>query len=176
MQSVQNSIALSRNPKNDQMKWLGRNVNVRKRVINSRGNLSANTAKFVFLDAVCRINAVTKQSVSNPYRDAVSRTESRGFRPILFKKAAGSKKDLPETYKPAPKSGKSVADLPRAVQFAALAYVPSSGPRALGEFGNAKNATTLTTNEAKTIAYNLLFKVVNFNLKSFIVFFLLQNL
>ena len=35
--------------------------------------------------------------------------------------------------------------------------------------GNKKNATTLTTNEAKTIAYNLLFKVVNFNLKSFMV-------
>jgi len=35
--------------------------------------------------------------------------------------------------------------------------------------GNKKNATTLTTNETKTIAYNLLFKVVNLNLKSFMV-------
>jgi hypothetical protein len=150
------------------MKWLGRNVNVRKSVISSRGNLSANCAKFVFLDAVCRINAVTKQSVSNPYRDAVSRTDSREVKPILFKKAAGSKRDLPETYKPAPYSGKSVTGLLRATQFAALPYVPSSGPRALGLFGNIKNATTLTMNEAKTIAYSLLFKVVNFTLKSFI--------
>ena len=47
--------------------------------------------------------------------------------------------------------------------------MPSSGPSELGVFGNIKNATTLTTNEAKTIAYNLLFKVVNFTLKSFIV-------
>ena len=175
-QSVQNSIALSRSPRSDQMKWLGRNVNVRKRVINSRGNLSVNCAKFVFLVAICRINAVTKQSANNPYKEAISRTESRGVKPILFKSAAGSKKDLPETYKPAPNSGKSDADLPRAVQFATLPYVPSSGPRTLGVFGNKKNATNLTINEAMTIAYNLLFKVVSRRLKSFIVFFLLQNL
>ena len=50
-------------------------------------------------------------------------------------------------------------------------YVPSSGPKALGLLGNKKNATTLTTNEAKTIAYNLLFKVVSRRLKSFIVKF-----
>ena len=111
---------------------------------------------------------MTKQSVSNPYKDAVSRTESKGVKPILFKKAAGSKRDLPETYKPAPYSGKSVTGLLRDTQFAALPYVPSSGPKAFGVFGNAKNATTLTTNEAKTIAYNLLFKVVNSKLKSFI--------
>jgi hypothetical protein len=49
--------------------------------------------------------------------------------------------------------------------------VYSSGPRELGELGSTKYATTLTTNEAKTIAYNLLFKVVNLNLKSFIVKF-----
>jgi hypothetical protein len=49
--------------------------------------------------------------------------------------------------------------------------VPSSGARELGLSGNAKNATTLTTNEAKTIAYNLLFKVVSLRLKSFIVIF-----
>ena len=169
MQSVQNSIALSRSPKSDQMKWLGRNVKTRKRVIKSRGNLSVNCAKFIFRDDVCRITTVTKQSVNNPYTEAVSRTESKGSKPILFKMAAGSKSDLPETYKPGPYSGKSVAGLPRAVQFAALAYVPSSGPSELGVFGNAKNATTLTTNEAKTIAYNLLFKVVNLNLKSFII-------
>jgi hypothetical protein len=48
-------------------------------------------------------------------------------------------------------------------------YVPSSGPKALGLLGNKKNAITLTRNEAKTIAYNLLFKVVNLNLKSFMV-------
>ena len=57
---------------------------------------------------------------------------------------------------------------PFATTSASPAYVPSSGARFEAEFGNAKNATTLTTNEAKTIAYNLLFKVVNFTLKSFI--------
>jgi hypothetical protein len=51
------------------------------------------------------------------------------------------------------------------------AYAPSSGVRDDPEPGNAKNATTLTTNEAKTITYNLLFRVVNFTLKSFIVLF-----
>ena len=87
----------------------------------------------------------------------------------MLNKAAGKKSDLPATYKPPPKLGNSAAGLPREVQLAAIAYVPSSGPSELGVFGNAKNATTLTTNEAKTIAYNLLFKVVNFNLKSLIV-------
>jgi hypothetical protein len=56
------------------------------------------------------------------------------------------------------------------------AYAPSSGVRDDPEPGNAKNATTLTTNEAKTIAYNLLFKVVNLNLKSFMVDLSLINL
>ena len=100
--------------------------------------------------------------------EAVRRTALSWVKPILLKKAAGSKSDLPDTYRPAPKSGNSVAGLPRAAQFAALPYVPSSGPRVLGVFGKAKNATTLTTNEAKTIAYNLLFKVVSRRLKSFI--------
>ena len=98
--------------------------------------------------------------------EAVSRTALSWVKPMLLNKAAGSKSDLPDTYRPAPKSGNSVAGLPRAVQFAALPYVPSSGPRALGVLGNKKNATTLTTKEAKTIAYNLLFKVVNLKLKS----------
>ena len=51
------------------------------------------------------------------------------------------------------------------------AYVSSSGAQLAGVFGNEKNATTLTTNEAKTIAYNLLFKVVSRRLESFIVVF-----
>jgi hypothetical protein len=89
----------------------------------------------------------------------------------LLKKAAGSKRDLPERYKPEPKSGKSTAGLPRAVQLATLPYVPSSGPKFEAVFGKAKNATTLTTNEANTIAYNLLFKVVSRRLKSFIIVF-----
>jgi hypothetical protein len=107
--------------------------------------------------------------INNPYKEATMRTELSALISILSKIAAGSNIDLDEAYKPAPYSGKSVAGLPRAVQFAALAYVPSSGPRALGVLGSKKNATTLTTNEAKTIAYNLLFKVVNLNLKSFMV-------
>jgi hypothetical protein len=49
--------------------------------------------------------------------------------------------------------------------------VPSSGAKGLGVLGNAKKATTLTTNEAKTIAYNLLFKVVSRRLKSFMIIF-----
>jgi hypothetical protein len=102
------------------MKRLGRNAKIIKRVIKSRGNLFVNCAKFLFLDAVNRITVATKQSVSNPYMEAVSRTESNGLKPILFKKAAGSKSDLPETYKPAPNSGNSVAGLPSAVQFATL--------------------------------------------------------
>ena len=44
----------------------------------------------------------------------------------------------------------------------------SSGAKFEALFGNAKNATTLTTNEAHTIAYSLLFKVVSRRLKSFI--------
>jgi hypothetical protein len=111
------------------------------------------------------------KTTRTPYSDDVKRTESSGFKPIKLKKAAGIKRVLPETYKPAPKSGKYVAGLPSAVQFAASAYVPSSGPSALGVLGSKKNATTLTINEAKTIAYNLLFKVVSRRLKSFIIVF-----
>jgi len=112
---------------------------------------------------------VTVQTRRKPYRDEVRRTESRGLKPVLFTKAAGSKKDLPETYRPAPYAGKSKADLPKEVHCAAAAYVPSSGPKSLDTFGKMKNARTLTTNEAKTIAYNLLFKVVSLRLKSFMV-------
>ena len=130
---------------------------------------SIHLAKLAYLEANLRTMISTRQRVNNPYKDAVIRTESSGLKPILLNNAAGSKNDLPDMYKPAPKPGNSVAGLPNAVQYAALAYVPSSGPRALGVFGNAKNATTLTINEAKTIAYNLLFKVVNFTLKSFII-------
>jgi len=117
------------------------------------------------------INVATKQRMNNPYREAVTRTEFSGFRPSRLNRAAGNKSDLPETYKPAPKFGKSSAGLPRAVQFATWAYVPSSGPNTLGVLGKDRKTTTLTTNEAMTIAYNLLFKVVNLNLKSFIVLF-----
>ena len=111
------------------------------------------------------------QTKRKAYRDEVNRTESSGLNPILFTKAAGSRKDLPETYRPALYAGKSKADLPKEVHWAAAAYVPSSDPKLLDTFGNAKNATTLTTNEAKTIAYNLLFKVVSRRLESFIVKF-----
>ena len=130
-----------------------------------------NCSNFAYLEEVLSIILVTKQIINNPYTDAVSRTEFSWLKPILLKNAAGSKKALPEAYKPAPNSGNSVAGFPRAVQFATLPYVPSSGPSELGVFGNAKNATTLTTNEAKTIAYNLLFKVVSRRLKSFMVKF-----
>ena len=135
-----------------------------------------NCSNFAYLEEVLSIILITKQIINNPYTDAVSRTEFSWLKPILLKNAAGSKKALPEVYKPAPNSGNSVAGFPRAVQFATLPYVPSSGPRTLGVFGNKKNATNLTINEAMTIAYNLLFKVVSRRLKSFIVFFLLQNL
>ena len=97
------------------------------------------------------------------------RTASSELRPNSFRKDAGSNSDLPERYRPPPYNGKSSAGLPNAVHWATSPYVPSSGPRELGVFGSTKNATTLTTNEAKIIAYNLLFKVVNFTLKSFMV-------
>ena len=128
---------------------------------------SVNCVNFAYLEAVLRTIVVTKQIINNPYTEAVSRTELSWVKPILLKKAAGSRNDLPDMYNPAPYSGKSTAGLPKAVQFATLPYVPSSGPSELGVLGSKKNATTLTTNEAKTIAYNLLFKVVSRRLKSF---------
>ena len=81
---------------------------------------SVNCANFAYLEVALRIIVVTKQIINNPYIEAVNRTELSWVKPILLKKAAGSRNDLPDMYKPAPKSGNSIAGLPSAVQFAAF--------------------------------------------------------
>ena len=138
------------------------NAKIRNRLKKISLFCPVNCANFACLAAVLRIIVTTKQIINNPYIEAVNRTELSWVKPTLLRKAAGSINDLTEAYKSPPNSGNSVAGFPRAVQFASLPYSASSGPRALLVLGNAKNATTLTTNEAKTIAYNSLFKVTRF--------------
>jgi hypothetical protein len=115
---TQNSVALSLNPKIDHTKWLGINVKIKKRLKKICLLCSVNCVNFAFLELALIIIVVTKQIINNPYIEAVSRTELSWVKPILLKNAAGSRNDLPDMYRPAPKSGKSIAGLPRAVQFA----------------------------------------------------------
>jgi hypothetical protein len=116
-----------------------------------------------------RITVEAKQIIRKPYREEISLTASKESIPSLLRNTEGSKSERPDKYNPFAYREKPVEALPKAIHATASPYVPSSGPIALEVLGNAKNATTLTTNEAKTIAYNLLFKVVNLNLKSFMV-------
>ena len=105
-----------------------------------------------------------------PYRDATNRTASKPLKPSRTINDAGIVKAREMRYSPSPEDDLSTGK-PFATTSASSAYPPSSGAKLEAVFGNAKNATTLTTNEANTIAYNLLFKVVSRRLKSFIVKF-----
>ncbi len=108
--------------------------------------------------------------VSKPYSDAINRTASRSLQPSRTNNDAGMMNAREIRYRPSPWYDVSTGK-PFATTSTRSAYVLSSGAKFEALFGNAKNATTLTTNEAKTIAYNLLFKVVSRRLKSFIVIF-----
>ena len=109
---------------------------------------------------------VLNKSPAQPYRDAIIRTDSRPPIPARFKAIAGITSAREIRYSRSP-WGDSFIGNPVAAISVNSAYPASSGARYEEVSGSIKNATTLITNEAKTIAYNLLFKVVNLNLKSF---------
>ena len=124
---IQNSVALSRKPSVDHIKWLGRKAYTKISVM----------ARFSFnffciacnLSNDFKVNATINTRLMKPNPEETNLTASSSGSPKRTSMLAGKIMARTDKYNPSPNNGNSSAGLDSAVHLARAAYVPSSGAK-----------------------------------------------